>query len=67
MASTERRPHLRRPCPLRVQDDCDWMQTTSWYVGGPDITQEVDPLFLRAEAEAHFLSAHFTMPRQIFV
>jgi hypothetical protein len=67
MANIERRPHLQRACPFREQAGCDWIQTTSWFMGGPDLTQAVDPLFLRAEAEAHFMNAHFRIPAQYFV
>jgi hypothetical protein len=35
------------------------MQTTSWFMGGPHLTRAVDPLYLRAEAEAHLMHAHF--------
>jgi hypothetical protein len=64
----ERRPHLQRPCPFRLQEGCGWMQTTSWFVGGPDITQPVSELTLRMEAEAHFLKVHpGQAPRRIFI
>lgn len=59
----EKRPHLQRACPF---PGCDWIQTTSWFMGGPTITQEVSTTYLRAEAEAHFLTAHFTLPARIF-
>lgn len=43
------------------------MQTTSWFVGGPDVTEPVSELALRAEAENHFLLAHLgRAPRQYF-
>jgi hypothetical protein len=68
MANIERRPHLQRPCPFREQESCDWMQTTSWYVGGPDVTEPVSMTRLRMEAEAHFLTAHLgRAPKQIFI
>lgn len=62
----ERRPHLRRPCPLQQQDGCDWWQVTSWFVGGPDTTAEVSEGYLRMEAEAHFLERHFYASPTIF-
>jgi len=43
------------------------MQTTVWFLGGPNAEQEVDPAFIMAEAEAHLISAHFTSPKRIFV
>lgn len=52
---TERRPHLQRGCPF---PDCDWIQVTSWFMGGPDITAAVAPGLLMAEAERHFLTRH---------
>jgi len=64
MASIERRPHLQRACPF---PGCDWIQTTSWFIGGPDTTQTVSATYLRAEAESHFFAAHFAPPPQIFV
>ena len=63
---TERRPHLMRPCPLREQDGCDWMQVTSWFVGGPDTTEEISETALRLEAELHFTSRHFVLPTSYF-
>jgi hypothetical protein len=67
MANIERRPHLQRPCPFREQEGCGWMQTTSWFVGGPDVTEPVSELALRTEAENHFLLAHLgRAPRQYF-
>ena len=62
----ERRPHLRRPCPLHEEAGCDWWQVTSWFMGGPDTTQEVDPLFLRIEAEEHLTSVHYPVAKQYF-
>lgn len=62
--SVERRPRYRRPCPV---PGCDWWQTTAWFVGGPDVTEDVPEAFLRMEAEAHLLSAHYAPERQIFV
>lgn len=59
----EKRPHLQRACPF---PGCDWIQTTSWFMGGPDLMQSVNPAYLMAEAESHFLTAHFTVPPQIF-
>lgn len=64
MSDPERRPHLRRPCPLQ-KDGCDWWQVTSWFVGGPDNTRAVDDMFLRMEAEAHLTSVHYTLPKTI--
>lgn len=67
MANIERRPHLRRPCPLQETHHCDWWQVTSWFVGGPDRTEAVSDVYLRLEAEAH-LTAHFTgTPGRIFL
>lgn len=66
MSGVERRTHLRRPCPLREQEGCDWWQTTSWFVGSPDVTEPVSPTYLRAEAEAHLMQRHFHLPPQIF-
>ena len=63
MSGVERRPHLRRPCPV---PGCDWWQTTSWFVGGPDVTEPVSDMFLRMEAESHLLSAHYSIPKQYF-
>lgn len=62
--STERRPRYRRNCPV---PDCGWQQTTAWYVGGPEVTEEVPDMVLRLEAEAHLLSAHYTLPPTIIV
>lgn len=59
----EKRPHLQRACPF---PGCDWIQTTSWFMGGPDLMQSVNPAYLMAEAESHFLTDHFTVPPQIF-
>lgn len=61
--SNERRPRYRRPCPV---PGCDWMQTTAWFVGGPDKTEEVSAAYLLMEAESHLLSSHFTPERRIF-
>lgn len=67
MANIERRPHLQRPCPFREQEGCGWMQTTSWFVGGPETTEQISEIVLRIEAEAHFLSAHRgRAPKKIF-
>lgn len=66
MSAVERRPHLRRPCPLREQESCDWWQVISWYVGGPDVTEEVSEMYLRAEAEAHLMQRHFHVSPTIF-
>lgn len=66
MSEPERRPHLRRPCPLQKESGCDWWQTTSWFVGGPDITEPVNDMYLRWEAESHLTSAHYTLPKMIF-
>lgn len=64
----ERRPHLQRPCPFHLQEGCDWVQTTSWFVGGPDVTEPINEMVLRIEAEAHFLSAHRGQaPKKIFI
>ena len=41
------------------------MQTTSWFVGGPDRTEPVSQAFLTFEAETH-LTAHFITPKTIF-
>lgn len=62
---TERRPHLQRKCPLAEQMNCDWVQVTSWYVGGPDNKVPVSDTFLRMEAEAH-LEAHYGIQRTIY-
>lgn len=59
----ERRTHLRRACPVA---GCEWWQTISWYVGGPDTTEAVPEAFLRMEAEAHLTSAHYQLPPTIF-
>lgn len=65
MANIERRPHLQRACPF---PGCDWIQTTSWYVGGPDRKQAVSGTALMTEAEAHFLHAHLGQtPPKIYV
>ncbi len=65
MANIERRPHLQRLCPF---PGCDWLQTTSWFVGGPLNIQPADGRKLMAEAEAHFLAAHLGQtPPKIFV
>lgn len=45
---------------------CDWWQVTAWFVGGPDRTDEVPEAFLRMEAEAHLLNAHYTPERTLF-
>lgn len=66
MNGPERRPHLRRPCPLREQDGCDWWQVTSWFVGSPDTTEAVSPWRLRAEAEQHLLTVHYRVSPTIF-
>lgn len=66
MSGPERRPHLRRPCPLREQEQCDWWQVTSWFVGGPDVTEPVSAMYLRAEAEAHLMQRHFHISPTIF-
>lgn len=58
MGEIERRPHLQRACPFRMQEGCEWVQTTSWFMGGPDVTEPVSGMVLQMEAEAHFLSAH---------
>lgn len=58
--SAERRPHLRRPCPLRESHGCDWWQVTSWFVGSPEVTETISDTALRIEAEAHLMAAHFT-------
>lgn len=63
--SVERRPKYQRPCPMREQDGCGWVQVTEWFVGGPDSTMVVPDRFLMAEAEAHLMSAHFTAPKLI--
>lgn len=61
--SVERRPHLIRVCPV---PGCDWMQVTSWFVGGPDVTEAVSDVVLRAQAEAHLISVHYPIPRTYF-
>lgn len=59
----ERRHHLRRACPV---PGCDWVQVTSWFVGGPDTTHAINDTYLRVEAEAHITSAHYHVPKQYF-
>jgi hypothetical protein len=61
--AVERRPHLQRFCPI---PGCDWVQVTSWFVGGPDVTEPVPPMYLRLEAEEHLLSAHYRPSPHIF-
>lgn len=64
MSAPERRPRFKRGCPV---PGCGWEQVTAWFVGSPDVTEEVTETFLRIEAETHLLSAHFTPDRRIFV
>ncbi|AKJ71667.1 hypothetical protein SPI1_4 [Skermania phage SPI1] len=47
---TERRPRLIRACPV---PGCDWVQVTSWYIGGPGTVEDVAPAYLRIQAEDH--------------
>lgn len=61
----ERRPHLTRPCPLHTSHHCDWVQVTSWYVGGPNKTVPVPEKKLRHDAELH-LESHFGLERTYF-
>lgn len=63
--SAERRPHLKRFCPLREQEGCDWEQVTSWYIGSPLITQPVPKEQLEDEARLH-LEAHYGLVRKYF-
>lgn len=64
--NAERRPRFWRRCPLAESHGCDWTQVTAWFVGGPDVTEEVSDFWLRAEAEQHLIYAHFTPERMIF-
>lgn len=61
----ERRPHLKRACPLKDQKNCDWEQVTSWYVGGPNRTVAVPQARLTEEAELH-LEAHYGLKREYY-
>jgi hypothetical protein len=62
----EKRPHLVRHCPLKDREDCDWVQVTSWYVGGPHRTWTVPQDRLEAEAVKH-MERHFGPKRTWFV
>lgn len=61
----ERRPHLKRFCPLAKEKGCDWYQVTSWYVGSPLVTQAADPALLEDEARLH-LESHYGLVRKYF-
>lgn len=62
----EKRPHLTRPCPLQGKHDCDWVQVTSWFVGGPFTTVAVPQDVLEREAIDH-MQRHFGPKRTWFV
>lgn len=61
----ERRPHLKRFCPLREQKGCDWEQVTSWYVESPLVTRPVPKEQLEDEAAAH-IESHYGLVRKYF-
>jgi accessory colonization factor AcfC len=65
MANAELRPHLRRPCPLKDSHYCDWVQVTSWFVGGPATVVEVPQDQLQRDAERH-MEAHYGPRRTWF-
>jgi hypothetical protein len=64
MSVVERRTRYRRPCPV---PECTWWQTTAWFVGSPDVTEEVSDEVLRVEAETHLLAEHYTPDPSIFI
>lgn len=61
----ELRPHLKRYCPLREQEGCDWEQVTSWYVGSPLVTRAVPKAELDEAATLH-IESHYGLVRKYF-
>lgn len=53
--NTERRPHMRKPCPVK---GCDWFLVTSWFIGGPMNHVPVSAKVQELQVVTHMVTEH---------